>query len=252
MMEPSSEPTSSGDASASPYWSRSREPLQILVFILPLVVFYEVGLLAITHLGGEVPRLLAYQGVEEAFDAMGLAAAGTALPAILIVVALLAWQGLSRRSWRVHWPTTLVMAAESVALAVPLLLLASLLVGGGAPPPAELVPSTSETTFLEGIVTSVGAGLYEEFVFRWILIAVVHTILKDGFKISNRTSTGIAVAVSSLLFMLAHEPSDVGHAVFFLGTGVFLSIIYVVRQFGIAVGTHAAYDVLVEVLGTAG
>lgn len=240
------------DHEAAAYWTRSREPLQILVFVLPLVLIYEIGLFAIARGGGEVPRLLAYRSVEEAFEAMGLAAVGTALPAILVLLALLAWQVLSRKPWRLHWPTSLVMAAESLALAVPILLFASLLVGGGTPPAAELVTPTTGGTVLEGLVTSVGAGLYEEFLFRWIMIATLHAILHDGFKVADRTSTVIAVALSSLVFMLAHDPQDLAHAMFFLGTGVFLSVVYVVREFGVAAGTHAAYDILVEILGTAG
>ena len=134
------------DHEAAPYWTRSREPLQILVFVLPLVLIYEIGLFVIARGGGEVPRLLAYRSVEEAFEAMGLAAVGTALPAILVLLALLAWQVLSKKPWRLHWPTSLVMAAESLALAVPILLFATLLVGGAAPPPARRNPREASRT----------------------------------------------------------------------------------------------------------
>lgn len=232
-----------------PYWQRSREPLQILVFVLPLVAIYEIGLLVAARTGAAQPRLLAYHKVEEAFEAMGLATAGQALPAILVIAALLAWQVMSRRSWRIHWPTTLVMGAESLALAVPLLVLASLLVGGVE---AARIAET-ETPGLAGrVVMSIGAGLYEEFLFRWILVAVIHATLADGLRVADRTATGVAIAVSSLLFMVAHQPPDAAHALFYLGSGVFFSVVYVVREFGVAAGTHAAYDILVEVLGAAG
>lgn len=231
----------------APYWRRSREPLQILVFLLPLVAIYELGLI----FASAQPRLLAYRQVEEVFEAMGLASAGSALPAILVVVALLALQVLSRRSWRVHWPTTLVMAAESVALAVPLMLFASVLMGGGVAPPAQL-GETESAGLGSRLLSSIGAGLYEEFLFRWILIATLHAILADGMRVADRTATGIAVGVSSLLFMLAHQPADASHALFYLGSGVFFSAVYVVREFGVAAGSHAAYDVLVEILGASG
>jgi membrane protease YdiL (CAAX protease family) len=228
-----------------PYWTRSREPLQILVFVLPLVVIYEIGLLVASRGGWPQPRLLAYRKVEEAFEAMGLATAGSALPAILVVVAILAWQILSRRSWKVHWPTTLVMIAESVALAFPLLFFATLLLStaGTAQAADGQAPGV-----LGRLVMSVGAGLYEEFLFRWITIATIHALLADGLRLADRTATGIAVVISSLLFMIAHGSHDATLMLFYLASGVFFSLVYVLREFGVAAGTHVAYDVLVELL----
>ncbi len=231
-----------------PYWTRSREPLQILVFVLPLAAIYEIGLLVASRGGWAQPRLLAYRKVEEAFEAMGLATAGSALPAILIVVAILAWQILGRRSWNVHWPTTLVMAAESMALAFPLILFATLLSTGTV---AAQAAEAQAPGVLGRLFMSVGAGLYEEFLFRWITIATIHALLVDGLRVADRTATGIAILVSSGLFMVAHGSQDPMHMIFFFGSGVFFSVIYVLREFGIAAGTHVAYDVLVELLAAA-
>jgi membrane protease YdiL (CAAX protease family) len=231
-----------------PYWFRAREPLQILVFVLPLAVIYEIGLFAASRGGWAQPRLLAYRKVEEAFEAMGLATAGSALPAILIVVAILAWQILGRRPWKVHWPTTLVMAAESLALAFPLLLFAVLVTRGGV---ATQAADGEAESVLGRVLMSVGAGLYEEFLFRWITIATLHALLVDGLRLAERTATAIAVVVSSGLFMLAHGSHDATYMAFYFGSGVFFSLVYVLREFGIAAGTHVAYDVLVELLAAA-
>ncbi len=228
-----------------PYWARSREPLQILVFVLPLAVIYEIGLWVAARGGWPQPRLLAYRKVEEVFEAMGLATAGSALPAVLIIVAILCWQILGRRSWKVHWPTTLTMAGESIALAIPLLLFASLLSAGTVAAQA----AESEAPGIVGrLFMSVGAGLYEEFLFRWIIIATVHELLVDGLRVAERPATGIAVLVSSVLFMIAHGSLDGPRMIFYFGSGVFFSVVYVLREFGIAAGTHVAYDVLVEML----
>jgi hypothetical protein len=228
-----------------PYWNRAREPLQILVFILPLAAIYEIGLLFAARGGWAQPNLLAYRKVEEAFEAMGLATAGSALPATLVVVAILVWQILSRRSWKVHWPTTLVMAAESIALAFPLILFATLL--SNTTMVAQVVEGQAPG-MVGRLLMSVGAGLYEEFLFRWITIATIHILLVDGLRVGDRTATGIAVFVSSGLFMVAHDSPDSMHAIFYFGSGVFFSLVYILREFGVAAGTHVAYDVLVELL----
>lgn len=232
----------------APYWGRSREPLQILAFVLPLVLIYEIGVFTAWQEGGLGSQLLAYRWVEEAFEAMGLAAAGTALPAILVVLSLLAWQVMSRRPWRIHGPTVLAMTVESVVLAMPLLLFASLVSESGTVASAGDGPGGDLGMRL---VASIGAGIYEEFLFRWILIATLLAIFVDGLRMPKGLGVGISVVVSSVLFMLAHEPSDAGQRLFYLGCGVFFSVIYVVREFGIAVGCHAAYDIIVELLAGA-
>jgi len=242
----SADPAAPAVGGVGPYWRRSREPLQILVFVLPLAAVYEIGLLIASRGGWSQPRLLAYRKVEEAFEAMGLATAGSALPAILIVVAILAWQVLSRRSWKVHWPTTLVMAAESIALAFPLILFATLL--SSVAVPAQAADGGATPGVVGRLVMSVGAGLYEEFLFRWITIATIHALLVDGLRVADRTATGIAVVISSGLFMIAHGSQEPMRMVFYFGSGVFFSLVYVLREFGVAAGTHVAYDVLVELL----
>ena len=52
MSRPASPPESS---MIGPYWERSREPLQILVFVLPLVAIYEIGLFLAARGGGAQP-----------------------------------------------------------------------------------------------------------------------------------------------------------------------------------------------------
>ncbi len=68
-----------------------------------------------------------------------------------------------------------------------------------------------------------------------------------------------AVVVTSLMFALAHYVGRYGEAVacsqpafwfgflFRLLAGLFFSILFVYRGFGIAAGAHAGYDILVGV-----
>ena len=65
----------------------------------------------------------------------------------------------------------------------------------------------------------------------------------------------LAVTASALLFSLAHHAGTPGEAftwfafIFRWLAGVYFAWVFVVRGFGIAVGTHAAYDILVGWLG---
>ena len=68
-------------------------------------------------------------------------------------------------------------------------------------------------------------------------------------------ASALAVTGSALLFSIAHHAGTPGEAftwfafIFRWLAGVFFAWVYVVRGFGIAVGTHTTYDVLVGWLG---
>ena len=103
------------------------------------------------------------------------------------------------------------------------------------------------------IAVSVGAGLYEEFLFRMILIAGIHTIVCNVFKQSEVVGLGIGIFVSAILFALYHDLPNAGTLspivlFFFFGAGVYLGFLYVIRGFGIAAATHAVYDVIATIL----
>lgn len=247
---PKSEGEFSSGLSRAPYWQRSRRPVEILVFLLPLVIAFELALIwSPDH--SAVMRIAAYRWVESMFVAMGAADFGLAIPGILMVVALLVWQVLTRESWRFHLPTIPVMGVESILLAIPLLIVGVILgnqVVVEDMAQAMIVPGSilidEPPSFVEMIAMAIGAGLYEELIFRWVLIAILHSILADGFKIASRTAAMVAAVISSLLFMLAHDPDTAGAALFFLVGGMWFSSIYLVRGFGLAAGAHVAYDVM--------
>ena len=102
-------------------------------------------------------------------------------------------------------------------------------------------------------VTFVGAGIYEEVLFRLILFSIVRNLL-GALGLAAPLAVFWATATSALGFALAHhlgpygEPFD-GYVFLFRSlAGVYFALLYQLRGFGIAVGTHAGYDVLVGVL----
>ena len=69
-------------------------------------------------------------------------------------------------------------------------------------------------------------------------------------------SCEIESGISAVLFALYHPLKtgagvlEIRRAAFFLLAGVYFGVLYVVRGFGIAVATHALYDIAVVVLLT--
>jgi membrane protease YdiL (CAAX protease family) len=255
-----------GAGSTQTYWDLSRQPLEILALVAPLVAIYELGLLwALRTQGGTITNR-AHEGLLRLFDAVGIDVAIMALPAIGVVVVLVTWQVLSRRPWSLHLPTVGLMVLESAAAALPLAVFAQVIARSGAAweTMAAIVPSASlagaaaasapESLGLLGKVSlAIGAGIYEELIFRMALIALLHTLLVDACRMGERWGLGISIAVSAVLFAIYHPLGaegggiDWSRATFFVGAGAYFGVIYVVRGFGIAVGAHAAYDLLAVV-----
>ncbi|NBX36010.1 MAG: CPBP family intramembrane metalloprotease [Planctomycetes bacterium] len=238
------------------YFERSKQPLEILALVAPLIVLYEVGLVFALRTSGGTLTNSAHEGLLRIFTSFGIDAGRFSLPALAlpgvgVIVVLLVWQVLSRRAWSVHLPTVGGMIIECILFSLPLLVAAQVITR--IFPPALVGGMDGLGTFGK-VAMSVGAGVYEELVFRMVVIALLHTIFVDLLRWKESWALGVSVAIAAALFTLYHPlrlPSggiDLRRVVFFLAAGSAFGVLYVVRGFGIAVGTHAWYDIAVVVL----
>jgi hypothetical protein len=176
------------------------------------------------------------------------------LGGIAVVVVLLLWHVLNRDPWRVDWPSLGAMALESLLLALPLIIIGQFIMRVLAANTTLLLWSGDQPLAGLGLwsrlAISVGAGLYEELLFRMLLVAVIHTLLVDMAKASNQVGATVAVVVSAAAFAAYHPlraadgSLSVQKLTFLFLAGLYFGAIYVVRGFGIVVGVHALYDVL--------
>ncbi len=233
------------------YWATTRRPLPCLVFVLPFLVAYEAGVI---WLGG--PSADALRAGADAWVRQGLAAVGLTdrwLLPLALTSGLVTWQAIDRRDWRFPLSTLVGMAVESLVLAVALVGLSkvvdlgfSRLEGPGllATPRHAIAP----------VVGFLGVGLYEEALFRLALIPMLYQGLR-ALTIPSLFACTLAITASSLVFSLAHHAGAPGEAftwfafIFRWLAGVFFAWVFVVRGFGVAVGTHTAYDLLVDCVG---
>lgn len=222
------------------YWSLSRTPLTSLAFTLPLVLAYEGGVLL---LGRGSPRNGADVWLRHLLDALGFG--GYFLLPLLTIVGLLAWHHVEHDRWRFS-------AAVLVGMCLECLILAAVLVGL-ARLQSRLWP-LDVTAGLTGLATRFvgfcGAGLYEEVLFRLLLLPVVGwTIARMGAP--RPVATTWAVCLTSVLFAAAHyvgplgDTFDVHSFAFRTLAGLFFAVLFLARGFGIAAGTHAVYDMIV-------
>ncbi len=231
------------------YFERSMRPLHVLVFIAPFLLFYELGLLGI--LGDGADSLEAHRMLVRFFNLFGVV--GLHLPSIALVLYLLIQHILSRDSWKLQ-PSVLVrMAAESAFLTGPLIILVMVLDPGRS---GALVQSISiGPTNGERLMLAFGAGLYEEMLFRLLLITLVHFLLSDTLGVKSAKASMIAVVISAIAFAWHHDQIfrldgslNLTLGVFYVLAGLYFGILYLKRGFGIVVGVHLIYDLLVLVV----
>ncbi|MBN1909670.1 MAG: CPBP family intramembrane metalloprotease [Pirellulales bacterium] len=225
------------------YWRLSRGPLASLLFIAPLLLVYEVG---VVWLGSNMDRNGVDVWLRTILDWTGFG--HYLLLPMLTVCILLAWHYTTRQPWRVPRGVLAAMAVESVVLAVCLRVLLQIQ-GALFPLPVASVGASVSGT-LNNLIMFLGAGIYEELFFRLILLgATIWGLRKAG--VAPKTSIVAAVVVTSLLFSAAHYvgPYRDQFCLFSFSfrflAGVFFSVLFVYRGFGIAVGSHAGYDILI-------
>jgi hypothetical protein len=230
------------------YFRRAELPLVSLAFLLPLVVIYELGTRYIlsgpaSHGAGAGQRIIAFTLMQQFFNLFG--ATGHYLPALAITGILLTWHIARRDPWRVDALTLIGMAIESLLLAVPLLAMGYIV--------ARYLPLYAAPISSRGmLVLSIGAGVYEELVFRLAAFAGLSLLFIDVLKIHRFWSCLLIVAISSVGFAAYHylgaELFNWRTFVFRTVAGAYFGAIFAVRGFGLSAGCHTAYDVLIVFL----
>jgi hypothetical protein len=108
--------------------------------------------------------------------------------------------------------------------------------------------------FVGRLAVGIGAGIYEELVFRLVLISVLVMIGLDFLKLRRVTVTVAAVAISALIFSAHHhypignEPFIITRFLFRAMAGAYLAVVFWYRGYGPAAGCHAAYNVALTVI----
>jgi DNA polymerase-4 len=104
------------------------------------------------------------------------------------------------------------------------------------------------------IMISLGAGIYEELVFRVLLVSGLMLAAKHLLGWGLRPSIAFAIVVGALVFSAFHyigpygDPWALDSFTFRAIAGLIFSGLYVARGFGIAAWTHALYDVMLALL----
>lgn len=213
---------------------------------LPLLAAYEVLIRLVNRDAAQPVRISAEVWMKWVMPRLG---DGGALIAALVVVGIGTAVFVAERKKQIPLRPgyALWMVAESAVYAVVLALVVSdltqrLMAAG----------QNYDPGLLAGLVLSIGAGLYEELLFRVVLVGALFLLLNRILPELGRVGTyAIAAVLGAVVFSAVHYVGALGDA-FELGSflyralfGLALNIVFLVRGFGVAAWTHALYDVMV-------
>jgi len=104
---------------------------------------------------------------------------------------------------------------------------------------------------LQQVTLAIGAGIYEEFLFRVLLIAGLTRLLGFIFLWKQLSRKIVALIISGGIFSAFHFMGEYGDffsmELFLLRffAGIILGVLYLFRGFGITAYTHSIYDLIV-------
>lgn len=244
------------------YWRASRAPRYSVLFALPLFLLYEALAAALSGSPGVAHvRNAADVALKTPFLLFSGARGSLAFFATVIAVSVyLVARDLQRSRERLSPRTFALMLGESAVLALLLgvvvgtltqRLLAGLSIAAAQSGGGGSLASMGMSTRL---MLALGAGLYEELLFRVLLVGGLAAGLR--WLLSGQPlGAGIAAAlVGALVFSAFHYVGDYGDKLELASftyraiAGLAFSGLYLLRGFGITAWTHALYDVYVMLL----
>ena len=218
------------------------KPLTSLIFVLPILAAYEVGIL---YFGLDTMRNGAEVWLRNFLQGFGFGQ--YFLLPLLTCSLLLIWHYLKQERWQLKSRVLSGMIVESALLAILLLVIARVQVVWFG----TRVSTTSWGSW-GNIMSYCGAGIYEELLFRAMLFPAMIMLLQT-LGVDKSSSVTAAICATSLTFAAAHYQFFSGYGeefqwqtfLFRWLAGAFFCVLYRLRGFGISVGTHTLYDVFV-------
>ena len=226
------------------YFLQTRSSFYSFLFTIPLFFIYEVGILFLSKDDILVVRNGAdflMRSILESFGIFGLYGLGAIFLIGFIITYIYFFNDKSNKSIRADY--LFIMIFESVCWALILYFLLSKFM--------LVLMNPIGKTITQQVTLAVGAGIYEEFLFRVMLISGLTGIIGFVFLWSEKVRNAAALIIAAGIFSAFHFVGDYGDffsmELFLLRffAGIILGILYIARGFGITAYAHSIYDLIV-------
>ncbi len=226
------------------YWNNTRSPLYSFLFTVPLFIIYEIGILLSSSKDMISMRNGADALMRQILSTLGMNGfywmGGVFFIGFIIVYLF------QKQYWNdieIIGEHLLLMMLESFMWSIALYYFMSNVY--------VLLMSPSGSMMIQQVTLAVGAGIYEEFLFRVILITGISSILAFIFQWNIKLRNWIAMILAAGIFSAFHFIGEFGDYFSFnifmirFFAGIILGVLYFLRGFGITAWAHSIYDLIV-------
>jgi len=227
-----------------------KDLLTSLVLVFPLFLIYQVGVLFTLPVLNGADFLTVFL-----FHNLGLSTGAYLAYTVAVAVAFAVGVALLRRKQKFNARLVVPVLIESAIYALTMgSLIVFVMIRVLHVSPRLAGGAIATQGFGTRFVMSLGAGVWEEAVFRLGIMTGVALLFERLLGVSRWLAVTIALLVSSALFSAMHhippygDPLQLGVFTFRVLAGCFFGLIYWLRGFAIVVYTHAIYDVYVLLL----
>jgi membrane protease YdiL (CAAX protease family) len=227
-----------------------RNLLTSLILVFPLFLIYQVGVLFTLPMLNGADFLTVFL-----FRNLGLTTSAylgyTALVAMAFVVAVILLRRRQHFDAGLVWRVFLESAIYALTMGSLIVFVMTRVFGVSPRLGGGELGGVASQGFVTRLVMSVGAGVYEEAVFRLGILAGLTALLERGLGLRRTLAALVGLTLSSLLFSAMHHIPPYGDAfavgvfTFRVLAGACFGLLFWFRGFAVAVYTHALYDLYV-------
>ena len=226
------------------YFKQSKSPFYSFIFILPLFIIYELGISAISSKDLPTIRNGADVLLRKMLALLGIS--GIYGIALLLLISIMVAFFINKdrfKELKIKKNYFIIMIFESIFWSIILFVIlvqGQLLLGKG-----------TGKLLIQQIILSIGSGIFEEFIFRVILVSGLALIVGLFVKKQYLYRMLISIIIAAVIFSAFHfigEYADSPRISLFilrLSAGIILGYIYILRGFGIAAYSHSFYNLIV-------
>ena len=244
------------------YFADTQRPIYTLLLTLPFLIVYELGVL----IGGYHGNFSINGGdwIIRLFFSNIVSMHGATLSILVMGVIFLIYSARQGASWKWNTSTYVFTLLESVIWAVLLVFIAGAvnrMFFMSVPGPenannGDLFGLKAVGNWFQRITLFCGAGVFEELVFRVMLLLPLYWFISYSDRIGKIRGIIAASIISALIFSAFHYRIFTGSGDNFSVTsftfrflaGLYFTALVYGRNFGVAVASHAVYDIIVGIV----
>lgn len=224
------------------YLNSSKSLHYSLILTLPALAIYEVGILILFKNSFFELRNSGEVLIRSLFESLGLTNPYVISGILLCVFAIVMIRGYKiEKKPGIHADYIVYMLVESMLwgslIYIALQLFTQL--------PLQVIALEQK---IANINLAIGAGIFEELIFRLVVIGALLVILERGINLSPRFAVPIAIFFAAIVFAAFHLFMEVYSFPIFsqrVVGGILLGCLYYMRGYGISVYAHIIYNFLI-------